>query len=359
MPAAGTRVVVPLGKRRLTGVVIGVAEPPPGDVELREFEAVLDAHPFLPRDVIELAAWVSDYYLAGPGAALAMAMPPNALTNRADAHRTARYVALTAEGHDLAARADDAVLTGRQRDAVELLRGTPDGLPAQVLSSRGISSAVVARLKARALVTIRQVRQERDPFLAAAGSAALSDPVDTADRPLTGEQHDAVTRLQSLAKEQAFRVALLHGVTGSGKTEVYLHLAEAVRRQWPRRADAGAGDCADARGCRGVSRAFRRPCCHPTQRALGRRTPRPVASHPSRRSRHRRRHTVRGVCAARRAWPHHRGRGTRHVVQAGGNAPIPRARRRRDAWKACRCPGRAGLGDTLDGVLLQRDAEAL
>ena len=145
MPAAGTRVVVPLGKRRLTGVVIGVAEPPPGDVELREFEAVLDAHPFLPRDVIELAGWVSDYYLAGPGAALAMAMPPHALTNRADAHRTVRYVALTAEGHDLAGQADDAVLTGRQRDAVEGFGVWAEGMATNISAREAKARAVFAK----------------------------------------------------------------------------------------------------------------------------------------------------------------------------------------------------------------------
>jgi primosomal protein N' (replication factor Y) len=230
LPAAGSRVIVPLGSRRLTGVVVGPAESPGGDVALRELETVLDTDPFLPRDVIDLATWVSDYYLAGPGAALAMAMPPHALINRADAHRTIRYVALTAEGHDVASRTEHEVVRGRQREAVEMLRGVADGLPTPTLAARGISAAVIARLKVQGLVTLRQVRQERDPFVAASGSAALPESADTTARPLTSEQRDAIARLQSLAGEQIFRVALLHGVTGSGKTEVYLHLADAVRR---------------------------------------------------------------------------------------------------------------------------------
>ncbi len=225
IPPAGARVVVPLGRRTLTGVVIGEADPPDGDFEVRDLIDVLDTEPFLPRDIIELADWVGDYYLAGPGATLSMAMPPHALTNRVDAFRTVRTVALTAEGHDLAGRAE--MLSTKQADAVLLLQGAPDGISAPRLAARGITAAVVARLEMMGLVTIRQERQDRDPFASGHGATAV---VDTASRALTDEQHAALDRLRELAEAREFRVALLHGITGSGKTEIYLHLADAVRR---------------------------------------------------------------------------------------------------------------------------------
>ena len=226
MPLAGARVVVPLGRRTLTGVIIGEAQPPEGDFELRNLIDVLDTEPYLPRDVLELADWVGDYYVAGPGATLSMAMPPHALTNRVDAFRTVRTVALTAEGHDMAARA--GTLSTKQAEAVLLLKAAPDGIPSPALAARGISAAVVTRLYALGLVTIRQQRQDRDPF--ASAHAATAQVADTASRALTGEQRVALDRLRQLADTRAFRVALLHGITGSGKTEVYLHLADAVRR---------------------------------------------------------------------------------------------------------------------------------
>jgi primosomal protein N' (replication factor Y) len=224
MPPPGARVVVPLGPRTLTGVVVGEAEPPDGDFELRELRDVLDTEPYLPRDVIELADWVGDYYLAGPGATLSMAMPPHALTNRVDAFRTVRVVSLTAEGHDVASRIE--TLSAKQADVVLQLRGAPDGIPAPQLAARGISAAVVARLRTLGLVTVRKERQERDPFLSGHGATTTTD---TAGRALTDEQETALARLRALADARAFRVALLHGITGSGKTEVYLHLADAVR----------------------------------------------------------------------------------------------------------------------------------
>ena len=225
MPPAGARVVVPLGRRTLTGVVVGEAGAPQGDFELRDVLQVLDSDPFLPPDVLKLADWVGDYYLAGPGATLSVAMPPHALTNRVDAFRTVRTVTLTAQGHDLATRgADD--LSPRQREAVLALQGAPRGIASPELAARGISPAVVARLKTMGLVAIRRERHDRDPF--ASGTAA-TQLIDTSERALTEEQQSAVNRLRELANTTRFRVALLHGVTGSGKTEVYLHLANAVR----------------------------------------------------------------------------------------------------------------------------------
>jgi primosomal protein N' (replication factor Y) len=242
--------VVPLGPRTLTGVVIGEATPPAGDFALKDLAQVLDETAFLPPDVLQLTEWVSDYYLAGPGAALAAAMPPHALTNRVDAFRTVRLVALTAEGHDLAERvalgprcspneglsgrrasdgdgAQAALPLGtRQREILQMLKGSPDGIEAPALAARGISPAVISRLKSMGLVTVRRDRRDRDPF--ESGTAALAGAAPTPRRTLTSEQEAAVNRLRELAAG-GFHVALVHGVTGSGKTEVYLQLADHVR----------------------------------------------------------------------------------------------------------------------------------
>jgi primosomal protein N' (replication factor Y) len=252
VPVAGARVLVPLGTRTLTGVVIGEAPPLDGEIALRDLGQVLDDTPFLPADVLQLTEWVSDYYLAGPGAALAAAMPPHALTNRVDAFKTVRLIALTAEGHDIAervalgprcspnegfsrrssvdggrAKAERPTLGTRQREILQVLKGAPDGIEAPALAARGISAAVISRLKTMGLVTIRKDRRDRDPF--ESGTAALAENLSSARRTLTSEQQEAVDRLRALASAGAFRVALLHGVTGSGKTEVYLQLADDIR----------------------------------------------------------------------------------------------------------------------------------
>ena len=234
LPVAGARVIVPLGRRLLTGVVLGDADSPDGAFEVRDVAQVLDTDRFLPADVIELTNWVSDYYLAGPGAALSVAMPPRALDNRTDAFRTVRVVQLTAQGQDVAEDRPPQVLAPRQREAIALLRAAPGGLRTQELAGGGISAAVVARLKAMGLVTSRQERVERDPFATThatlEGHPGRDSPRDDETRELTEEQQIAVGTLAGLAREERFHVALLRGVTGSGKTEVYLRLADSVRR---------------------------------------------------------------------------------------------------------------------------------
>jgi primosomal protein N' (replication factor Y) len=258
-PVPGARVIVPLGARTLTGIVTAGVPERRGDVALRDVVDVLDRAPFLPPDVLELTAWVADYYLAGPGAVLAAAVPPRALGRRVDAFRTRRLVALTAEGEDLAARvaldprcSPDAItprLGTRQREALLVLRGSRAGVGSAELASRGMSAAVVSRLRAMGLVTIRHERLDRDPFRSGrgaldpvgreqaasvahaprnAGDRGSPDPAHT--RRLTGEQEAALSRLSGLLEQPAFSVALLHGVTGSGKTEIYLHLAGRVGR---------------------------------------------------------------------------------------------------------------------------------
>jgi primosomal protein N' (replication factor Y) len=108
---------------------------------------------------------------------------------------------------------------------LELLAGTPTGIPTPELAARGFAAHTIARLARQALVSLRQDRVNRDPFT----PYTFEAPAAEADRRLTLEQASALERLTSLADSREFRVALLHGVTGSGKTEIYLRLAAAVR----------------------------------------------------------------------------------------------------------------------------------
>ncbi len=300
LPAVGARVLVPLGNRALTGIVTSettaTAEDPEG---IKPVTELLDAEPFLPADVVRLALWVADYYAAGPGEALATAMPPRAwvesaryvritsigearlLTERgasrrvldalsggkvvrvdalvkaggsaaplqalqrdglieltqplkgtADASRTVRFAALTVQGIDVADSPDAAGgsplrLGGRQREALALLRAAPAGLDTAALDARGITAATVKRLAALGLLAISRRRIERDPM---EQGAALAARPPRPPHELTEEQAAAFERLQALAALGTFTPVVLHGVTGSGKTELYLRLADAVRR---------------------------------------------------------------------------------------------------------------------------------
>jgi primosomal protein N' (replication factor Y) len=232
MPAAGARVMVPVGPRTLTGVVLGEAAAADTAYTIKPIKHIVDDQAFVPPDVVKLTEWVSDYYLAGPGATLAAALPPHGLTARADRFKTIRIVALTAAGMEASERlaghsgetADRPKYGRRQAEALHLLKGSPDGLAAASFVERGITAAAIAKLRTLGLVAIRHRRIDRDPF-----EHAVSAAKPVAGRVATAEQQLALDQLLPLAASGAFKVALVHGVTGSGKTEVYLRLADAVR----------------------------------------------------------------------------------------------------------------------------------
>src|SRR5512137_2782555 len=76
VPPCGARVLVPLGARRLTGIVAGFGETEGGaSVAVKDLADILDTAPFLPPSIVSLAAWVADYYGCGPGDAMSAAMP--------------------------------------------------------------------------------------------------------------------------------------------------------------------------------------------------------------------------------------------------------------------------------------------
>jgi primosomal protein N' (replication factor Y) len=270
-PAVGARVVVPLGTRVVTGIVVEIAneqprtsnsEPGTSNPELRThivkpLREILDSEAFVPPDVVALARWTAEYYAAGVGDTIPALLPPMARGGRADAHKTTRVAAITAAGLD----ALQAKVTDKQREALELLAGTPTGIATPALAARGIAADAISRLARHGYISLRNDRVERTPWASddnrmptgwtsdahrmSIGSTSGVHPMSIgstseghrmslagasgADRMLTPEQTAALDRLRKLADTGDFRVALLHGVTGSGKTEIYIRLSAAVR----------------------------------------------------------------------------------------------------------------------------------
>src|ERR1035437_6579606 len=221
-PVVGARVVVPLGTRTVTGIVVeGAASVAIDEDDIKPIRQVLDEDAFLPADVVALARWTAEYYAAGPGDTIMAVLPPKTRGGRADSHKTVRVATITAAGLD----ASSAAVTPKQRDALDILAGAPAGVPTPQLSARGIGADTVSRLVPNGFASVRQERVDRDPFEASPFAATMAE----ADRRLTIEQEAALTRLRAMADSRRFGVALVHGVTGSGKTELYIRLSAAVR----------------------------------------------------------------------------------------------------------------------------------
>ena len=223
LPPIGARVRVPVGRRTVTGCVVQHDALVEERTDVKNIAEAVDREPLLPASIVELCRWVAEYYVAGIGDALAVAMPPGA-RGKATAFKQQRVIRATAHAVEMVRLKADPTVTEKQRAALEMLAAAPAGIFSTDLKDRGVTAGVLAGLSKRGLVSIEFERDERDPF----ERAALGDVPPDAARQLTDEQRRAADELFALADTREFRVALLHGVTGSGKTELYLRLAARV-----------------------------------------------------------------------------------------------------------------------------------
>ena len=233
-PAVGARVRVPLGSRVVTGCVIAVEPEKVADgaagAELKAIVDTVDEGAFLPRAVLEIALWISEYYAAGPGDAIAAAMPPQAWAQRGprqgrlNAFKTERVARITDAGRQTLGD-DTHRLGSRQRAALAWLAEAPGGMTTRTLATKQIATDTIRRLSGRGYLQLEERRVERDPFEPVESDSGTDRETSIV---LTPDQERALGELLALVELGEFHVGLLHGVTGSGKTELYVRLARAV-----------------------------------------------------------------------------------------------------------------------------------
>lgn len=231
----GARVAVPFHGRKMVGFVLGhPSEPPVGVTKLKEVAGVLEPEPVFPPELLRFLLEAADYYLHPVGEVLRAAAP---------AMPTERLRALRSEGflEDGEALRGAAVATrkalfvratgkaaegrlGRKQKAVLALVAERQEVPADELREHvGAARALLRNLAERGLVALEERELLADPFF---GDRVEPD----VPPPLNPDQAEAVEALVG-ALDAGGATHLLHGVTGSGKTEVYLRvIAEARRR---------------------------------------------------------------------------------------------------------------------------------
>ncbi|MGH8150423.1 MAG: primosomal protein N' [Steroidobacteraceae bacterium] len=238
-PVPGARVRVPFGRRRLVGVVMETAgESAVASDRLKPALEALERAPVLDGPVLALVRWAADYYHHPLGQAVACALP-KALRQGAPAVLTEQRWTIAPDGRAALERGDPQ-RAPQQRRLLEWLAGQPDAPAAAIDSAIGTWRETARALVRRGWVEYRttDVVYPKDPWVCPTDPALHAG--NTADRakgprgpiegpPLTTDQLAAVEAIrESLGR---FAAWVLHGVTGSGKTEVYLRVIEEVLRR--------------------------------------------------------------------------------------------------------------------------------
>lgn len=211
----GVRLRVPFGRREVIGVLIEVAqetEVPPD--KLRKALQLLDERPSLPSALFELCQWSAQYYQHSLGDTLSWALPALLRQGEPAERRLQRFWIAQPD-----ARPEDPRLARapRQREALKTLRQHPHGVLHELLGQLGLVKDSLDLLQAKGLVKVEtryhQPHRHQGAWLA------------QAELPLNGEQRLAY---EAVRAGSGFHCYLLEGVTGSGKTEVYLQLIRAT-----------------------------------------------------------------------------------------------------------------------------------
>lgn len=211
----GIRIQVPFGNRDLIGILVAVTEESSFDIsKLKRAKQILDQVSPLPEHLLKMARWAASYYQHPEGDALQQAIPT--LLRKGAAceyqHEQLWRASATLADTKIASNAS------RQQELKALLLNHAMGISEDAIRAEGGNIPALKKMAEKGLA--EQFQREH--------KHCDADPLHEAPLPLNAEQK---TALEQVAQHDHFQVHLLEGVTGSGKTEVYLQAIERVINQ--------------------------------------------------------------------------------------------------------------------------------
>jgi primosomal protein N' (replication factor Y) (superfamily II helicase) len=219
-PSAGSRVLVPVRNKRAIGISLGSSDGS-GVARPRAIIESPDTGPVLSESMISLCRWIAEYYVVPLGLVMRSVLPVLLTGERAPtpSAKTIRVATITRELPSLQERDSMFRRAPRQRALYEVLEqmGGRGEMP-HLTSQLGFGAELVRALEARGLVTIETTVVARDPFQARERIAATPHEPSPAQR----------AAIDTLVAGNGGDVFLLHGVTGSGKTLVYIELLREI-----------------------------------------------------------------------------------------------------------------------------------
>jgi primosomal protein N' (replication factor Y) (superfamily II helicase) len=206
----GMRVLVPLGRKFVSGYIVKLRASLPNDTkltssEIKEVQELPDTVPAVTAELLQITQWVAEYYGAPWGEVIKAALPPG--IGQARQQRRVRLLGPRAE--------TPANLNTVQQRVWEILQRNVEMPLQELLTMAKVSISPINSLQRKGLVEFFDGPVRRDPL---AGRALPT----TKEYRLTESQESALAEIESALREGKYAPFLLHGVTGSGKTEVYI-----------------------------------------------------------------------------------------------------------------------------------------
>jgi len=216
----GCRVRVPLRNKSATGTVLSVSDGPQTDFALREIESLIDPEPLLDETMLRVGRWIADYYACGFETVVRSLLPESVRSeeNSAKFRRVAVLVKMPDEEE-----LDKISRRAARQHAVLILLASSAG---QRMATKDLGNGSDAPLKA--LEKAGYVRIEREEVRRDPEADGVMEVVESKPLELNGEQRQALDAILASVASDKPKPQLLLGVTGSGKTEVYLQAAQKV-----------------------------------------------------------------------------------------------------------------------------------
>lgn len=213
----GARLMVPLGRgnQKRLAYCIDVAAAAPKTGRLKPVHSTVDDPPLISPDILALSEWMAGYYLCDRGVVLDSVVPAS-VRGQAGTHKVI-YLDVPSR---TAAKLAGLKLPPKQQKALRILAASPEPLtPAELASAAGCTSGPISALRKKGLITSTVRREFRD--------TPTEQPAERhAQVNLNAHQQLALNAITSALDNSEHQSVLIHGVTGSGKTEVYIRAIE-------------------------------------------------------------------------------------------------------------------------------------
>ncbi len=216
----GMRVLVPFGRRRITGYVVNLTDKWDKPIRLKAIVELPDTEPIVSAELLSLTRWLGEYYQSSWGEAISAALPAG--LDKAG-YQLVKSVRLASSLPDEKEIERLLKRSPKQKSVFDLIRQKEINLP-ELQTRIPKSQAALRSLKEKQLVEVYTEKKVREAFVP---ENAMTQPFG-ASLTFTPEQQAIFKKLSLAIETEKFESFLLHGVTGSGKTEIYIRCIQRV-----------------------------------------------------------------------------------------------------------------------------------